>query len=113
MSACAKGYCRSQPACTEGTCRRADLHSDQRKRAPYWGPPCRMIGDNAAAERHVELKGHRVEQLDQETSDAVRDEWEKQEIAMFDPAIAAHMLKARDVEEAGSRSSNPGGPFGV
>jgi hypothetical protein len=58
--------------------------------------PCRMIGDNDAAERHVELKGHRIEQLDQETSDAVREEWEKQEATMFDPAIAAHMLRSRD-----------------
>jgi hypothetical protein len=55
--------------------------------------PCRMIGDNAAAERHVELKGHRVEQLDQETSDAVRAEWSKQETTMFDPSIAAHILQ--------------------
>jgi hypothetical protein len=35
---------------------------------------CQMIGSDPEAERHVTLTGHRVDQLDQKTSDAVRAE---------------------------------------
>lgn len=37
--------------------------------------PCNMIGEDADAERHVTLTGHRVNRLTQRLSDSIRAEW--------------------------------------
>jgi hypothetical protein len=52
---------------------------------------CELIGSEAEAERHVEGTNHAVERLDQETSDAVREEWRK-EATRYAVAIAAHVV---------------------
>lgn len=54
---------------------------------------CQMIGEDAEAERHVELTGHRVEQQSQEISDGVRAEWRRNRAAM---AVAFADLAASD-----------------
>ena len=50
-----------------------------------------MIGNQQEAHGHRQAHGCEVVELDQATSDAVREEWRKQ-VTFWDPAIAAAVL---------------------
>jgi hypothetical protein len=49
---------------------------------------CEMIGGSDEAERHVERTNHRVDQLDQATSDTIREEWKANRLSHVAALVA-------------------------